>query len=104
MKSCLSTPRGFPTVRPLTEWMFRNQQTGRLTIAQFPNASLGVFLVATALRWLVPPHGGVRTAIDLIAGVALLVWAGDEVIRCVNPFRRILGAAGLAAVVVSYLR
>jgi hypothetical protein len=84
--------------------MFRNRRTGGLTIAQVPNLSLGVFLVATALRWLAAPHGGVRTAIDLIAGVALVVWAGDEVIRGVNPFRRILGAAALATVVVHCLR
>ena len=83
--------------------MFRDRRTGRLTVAQFPNASLGTFLVATAVRWLVAPDGGARTAIDLIAGVALVIWAADEMIRGVNPFRRILGAAALATVIVRLL-
>ena len=92
-----------PAVRPLIDWMFRDRRTGRLTVAQFPNASLGAFLAATALRWLVAPDGGVRTAIDLIAGVALVIWASDEMARGVNPFRRVLGASALAIVIVRLL-
>jgi hypothetical protein len=84
-------------------WTFRNRRTGRLTVAQFPNASLGLFLIATALRLLVSPHGGLRTAVDVVAAVALFCWAGDEVIRGVNPFRRMLGAAVLAAAAVGFL-
>jgi hypothetical protein len=91
-------------VAGVIDWMFRNRRTGGLTVAQFPNASLGVFLVATTLRLLVSPHGGYRTAVDLVAGLALFCWAGDEVIRGVNPFRRVLGAAILAALVVGFLR
>lgn len=91
-------------MKPLIDWMFRNRRTGRLTVAQFPNASLALFLVATALRWTVGPHGGVRTAFDLSAAFALVVWAADEVARGVNPFRRILGGATLATVVVRFLR
>jgi hypothetical protein len=86
------------------DWMFRNRRTGALTVAQLPNASLGVFLVATAVRLLASPHGGLRTAINLIVTVALLVWAADEVIRGVNPFRRLLGGAVLAAVAIGLLR
>jgi hypothetical protein len=40
----------------------------------------------------------------VVAGVALFCWAGDEVIRGVNPFRRMLGAAVLAALVIGLLR
>jgi hypothetical protein len=36
----------------------------------------------------------------VFADVALLVWAADELIRGVNPFRRILGS--LVIVVASY--
>jgi hypothetical protein len=63
-----------------------------------------VFLVATALGWLVASHGGVRTVAELVAQVSLVAWAGDEVIRGENPFRRILGAGVLARLIVLYLR
>jgi hypothetical protein len=51
---------------------------------------------------LASPRGGFRTALDVIADVALVYWAGDELIRGVNPFRRMLGAAVLAAAMVSF--
>jgi len=86
------------------DWMFRNRRTGGLTVAQLPNLPLGVFLVATAVRLLASPHAGFRTAVDLVAGAALLCWAGDEVVRGVNPFRRMLGAAVGAAFVINLLR
>jgi hypothetical protein len=92
------------TVRGWVEWLWRSRRTGRLTVAQFPNATLRVFLVATALGWLVASHGGVRTVAELVAQVSLVAWAGDEVIRGENPFRRILGAGVLARLIVRYLR
>jgi hypothetical protein len=91
-------------VAGVIDWMFRNRRTGGLTVAQLPNASLGVFLVATALRLVASQRGGFRTAVEVVAGVALFCWAGDEVIRGVNPFRRMLGAAVLAALVIGLLR
>jgi len=48
---------------------------------------------------VVAPGGSLGTGIDVIAGVALLVWAVDELVRGVNPFRRLLGAAALGALV-----
>jgi hypothetical protein len=92
------------TVAGVIDWMFRNRRTGGLTVAQLPNWPLGVFLVATAVRLLASPRGGFRTAVDVVAGAALLFWAGDEVARGVNPFRRMLGAAVGAVVVINLLR
>src|SRR5207244_490573 len=46
-----------PTTRPVIDWLFRNRETGRITIAQFPNAALGVFLAASLLRRLLDPGG-----------------------------------------------
>jgi len=43
-------------------------------------------------------------AVDVAGRVALVLWAGDEIIRGVNPFRRLLGAAVLVAVLVNILR
>jgi hypothetical protein len=40
---------------------------------------------------------------DVVAKVSLVAWAGDEVVRGVKPFRRILGAGVLASLIVLYL-
>lgn len=81
-----------PTGRPRTvDWLFRNRQTGRLTIGQPPNLSLGIFLAATVARWVFDPAGDVRTALITIGRLALVWWAVDEIVRGVNPWRRILG-------------
>ena len=79
------------------DWLFRNRQTGQITIAQLPNAALWVFLIATALRTLIDPAGWPGTALRVVATAALVWWAGDEILRGVNPWRRLLGAAVLAA-------
>jgi hypothetical protein len=71
--------------------LFRDRQTGEITIAQFPNLSLWIFLVATGIRWAISPTGASATIIDLVATGALLWWAVDEIVRGVNPFRRLLG-------------
>jgi hypothetical protein len=86
------------------DWLFRDRRTGRITIAQFPNVPLGLFLVAAVLRRLVDASGGLRTALGVLAAAGLLWWALDEVIRGVNPWRRLLGGAVLAGQVVQYLR
>jgi hypothetical protein len=85
-------------VRPSPiDWLFRNRQTGRITIAQFPNVALGVFLVASVLRRLLDPEGGLDTTLRMIATGGLIWWAADELLRGVNPWRRFLGAAVLVA-------
>ena len=80
----------------MVDWLFRNRQTGRITIAQPPNTALWLFLGASVLRWLLDPDGSAATALDLIATGALIWWAVDEVVRGVNPWRRLLGGAVLA--------
>jgi hypothetical protein len=42
----------------------------------------------------VVPDGAV-TAVTAVGTVALVVWALDELVRGVNPFRRLLGAGVL---------
>jgi len=86
------------------DWLFRNRATGRITIGQFPNAALALFLVATVLQWLLDPTGTLRTGLTAIAAVGLLWWAVDELIRGVNPWRRLLGGAVLAGQIVQYVR
>jgi hypothetical protein len=84
-------------VRRTIDWLFRNRKTKRITIAQFPNAALGVFLAASLLGRLV--HG--NHGLSVLATGALIWWAADELIRGVNPWRRLLGGAVLAGQMMS---
>ncbi|MGH8992095.1 MAG: hypothetical protein ACRDZ7_11335 [Acidimicrobiia bacterium] len=59
-----------------------------------------MFIVASGLRRLLDPAGSVDTALRVIATGGLIWWAVDEVLRGVNPWRRILGAGVLVGQVV----
>jgi hypothetical protein len=76
------------------DWCFRNRRTGAITIAQFPNLPLWIFLVTVALRRFVTVTGAPRVFADAVAVASLGWWAVDEVLRGVNPWRRALGVAG----------
>jgi hypothetical protein len=84
-------------ISSLFGWLFRNRETGRITVAQFPNVALWVFIVTVVLRWVVPAGTGTRTAVDAVGVAALTWWALDELFRGVNPWRRLLGLAGCVA-------
>ncbi len=77
-------------------WFFTDRTTGRYVIAQWPNAPLWVWIVATVghritgWSWL----GWVATA-------ALVGWALLELLRGQSPFRRVLGAGALAWVLLA---
>lgn len=88
----------------MIDWLFRNRQTGQITVAQFPNWSIGVFMVAAVALRLFEPSGDVRTALVVIRTGALVVWAVDEMARGVNPWRRILGTAVLVATLVGLVQ
>ena len=75
-------------------WLFRNRRTGRITVAQFPNVALSIFFVTVVLRWFVTSGTTAHTALDWIGVAALAWWAVDEVLRGVNPWRRLLGIGG----------
>ena len=83
----------------MVDWLFRNRRTGRITIAQFPNTALWLFLVATALRWLFST-GRPGATLTVLATAALIWWAVDELVRGVNPWRRLLGGVILAGQIV----
>ena len=94
-------------MRAFVDFCFRSRVTGRITIAQLPNVALWIFLVTVVLRRVVNPGDRGRTAIDAVAVAALAWWAVDEVLRGVNPWRRVLGLGGCAAALaglVSLLR
>lgn len=83
------------TVRRDLSWFFRDRHTGKIAIIQLPNIPLMVWLAATVAGRLL--HNNV---LMIIASIALVIWAVDEIARGVNPFRRCLGAAVLVAILI----
>jgi hypothetical protein len=80
------------------DWAFRDRVTGGITIAQFPNPPLWIFLGTVVARWFAPDDSEAFTALRVVALVALGWWAVDELIRGVNPWRRLLGVLGCGIV------
>ena len=83
----------------VVDWLFRDRETGRVVIAQFPNLPLWIFLGTVVGRRLVAEDSGAFTVLRVVALVALGWWAGEEVVRGVNPWRRLLGVAGCGFVI-----
>jgi hypothetical protein len=90
-------------LRSASDWLFRDRQTGEVVIAQFPNLPLWIFLATVVLRRVVPEDSGAFTLVRAVARAARGWWALDEVIRGVNPWRRLLGLAGCAVVIAGLL-
>ena len=85
--------------RSAVRWFFRDRQSGRTVIVQRPNIPLLAWFVATALGWFL--HGTAHTIVNGLGALVLVIWAGLEVVRGVNPWRRTLGAAVLVLMLVT---
>ena len=72
------------------DWWLRDKDTGRIVLAQAPNAAILVFFASYVLRWFTGDRLG--SQLGNVGMGALIVWGLDELIRGVNPFRRLLGA------------
>jgi hypothetical protein len=90
-------------VRQILEWFFRNRETRDITIAQWPNLVLWIVIVAGVLLWIWPAAGEISVASKVVFNGGLLIWAADEMVRGVNPWRRCLGAAVVVYVIVTLL-
>jgi hypothetical protein len=101
MTAAESTDPKSGVVRRAGRWLLVNRRTGRLTVAQWPNASLITFIVLSISLRFLHPKGGFETVLRAVADVALLVWAADELVRGVNPFRRILGLVVIGVTIAS---
>jgi hypothetical protein len=78
-------------VSDAVRWCFEDRRTGRIVIAQFPNWPLWAIAVAWVVRRVVD-EGSVVADIASVAGTCLwLYWGADELVRGVNPWRRLLG-------------
>ncbi len=91
------------TTSRVVDWWFRSRETGRITVAQWPNLSLGIFLGAWVVRKVLDPAGTADTVLVVVAGAALVWWAVDELVRGVNPFRRVLGGVVLGWTVAGWI-
>jgi hypothetical protein len=86
------------------DWCFRNRETGEITIGQPPDPPMVIAMVAFGSRALLRPPGLIGTALGAVGTGAVVYWAGDEVLRGVNPWRRMIGAATLVAVATVLVR
>ena len=84
------------------DWCFRDRRTGRIVIGQWPNWSLWLFGIASLVDLVTASSGPVGVAARLLASVFLAIWAADELLRGVNPWRRALGAGVLIWMAVNY--
>jgi len=100
----MSTPDAAPKRQSLVRWFFEDRTSGRIVIAQWPNLPLWLFLAAFVVQLVLHPAGRFGLVIAIVGAVGLVWWAVDEVIRGVNPWRRILGAVALALVAYQWLR
>ena len=85
-------------LRRAFDWFFRDR-AGRIVIGQWPNLPLWLF-GAAAIVAAVAAGTPAGLYADLASRVFLFWWAGDEVLRGVNPWRRCLGAAVLLLLLV----
>jgi hypothetical protein len=85
------------------DWAFRSRETGRITIAQWPNVTLIVFVLARALDGLLDPGTPWSTVLRGVGTVAIVGWSVDELVRGVNPWRRLLGAGVLVVQMIGLL-
>ena len=88
-------------LRRAVDWTFRDRRTGAFVIGQWPNLPLWLFLGLAATRWILAPQGAPGLWLRIGAGAALAWWAADEILRGVNPWRRLLGAAALVWLAMS---
>jgi hypothetical protein len=92
--------RLWPRISGLGRWAFQDRRSGDTTLVQFPNVPLWIFLGTIVLRAVVPAGTAARATLDGLGLITLAWWAVDELVRGVNPWRRLLGVAGCALVVM----
>ena len=77
----------------LWRWWFESRETGDITIVQFPNWPLWCIGIGWLAQWALPDGSTADGIVGWAIRVLWLVWGFDELVRGVNPWRRLLGAA-----------
>lgn len=66
------------------DWLFRDRETDRIVLGQFPNPSLFIAMGLFAARWLASMAGasdGLVQGLDWAFAVAIVWWAGRELLQ-----------------------
>ena len=87
-------------LRRLVRWVFVNRRTGGITVVQWPNVALWSYAALSFVEHAIGERDTGQQALHIVSAVALVVWAADELIRGVNPFRQTLGLVVLLATIV----
>ena len=77
-------------------WWFENRRTGEITIAQFPNWPLLAIAAVWIVRRSVDAGSTLADVATIAATILWLYWGADELLRGVNPWRRLLGIGVIA--------
>lgn len=88
------------TLRGIVDWWFRDRTTGKILVAQLPNLAILLWMTTVAARWFVAPDSTANALLEWAGSVTLGWWAVDELVRGVNPWRRMLGLGGCIFVIV----
>ena len=83
---------------PSLQWWIRDRR-GRVVIAQPPNATIAVWLLANAVSWAGLVDSDRQDVLTRVGQGALAAWALDEIARGASPVRRLMGAVVLPVMV-----
>ena len=78
-------------------------RNGRLTVAQWPNPALTVWLIVVVIGWTGVLQAARSSTVANVGRGALIVWALDELVRGTSPIRRVIGAVVLTTQLVELL-
>lgn len=79
---------------------FFRDKNGNIVIIQPPNLIISIWALASIAK-LVFPTGSINGGLDLIATIALFIWAGAELFQGDSYFRRTLGAIVLIGMIAA---
>ena len=85
-------------------WWFENRETGRITVAQFPNWPLFGVGVGWAVGWITDEGSRWHDLAGVCVVLLWCYWGADEFVRGVNPWRRLLGVGVILWQVASLVR
>lgn len=82
-------------------WWFEHRTTGEITIVQFPNWPIWCIAATWIVRLVLPDGSTADDALGWVLRGLWLFWGVDEIVRGVNPWRRLLGTAMVVAQIVA---
>jgi hypothetical protein len=94
---------GQARLRSAFDWFFRDRRTGKILVVHVPNLPILLWMATLLARQFVTQGSTVDVLLQWAGSITLGWWAVDEVVRGVNPWRRVLGLAGCIAVAIGVI-